>query len=94
MTGQKKIFIGSGKLSKNGKYIRATISEKGIQELQNHLQEYLGHKFAKISIAILDEPNKHGKNVEMIIDLWQPSNRQEEAKEIPQLKEDNSAMPF
>lgn len=70
MPNEKKIYVGSGKVSKNPKYIKANLSEKGLREMLDNLDEYNGNKYAKIDIVILEEPNKYGKTVEITRDTW------------------------
>lgn len=84
MANEKKIYVGSGNVSKNPKYIKANISEKGLNEMLNNLQEYLGHKFARVDIAILEEPNKYGKNVEISLNNWKPAGSEPQQSNAPE----------
>ena len=81
-----KIYCGKGKRETNT-WFKATINPDKIME---YIQEYKGHKFVKININLLDEPDKYGKDVEITVDNWKP-----ESKETPPDVEDtDTSLPF
>ena len=86
MRKMAKIYCGKGKRETNT-WFKATINPDKIME---YIQEYKGHKFVKININLLDEPDKYGKDVEITVDDWKP-----ESKETPPDVEDtDTSLPF
>jgi len=79
----KKIYIGSGK-AKHPEWLKCSISKKGIETLLANLTEFPeGNFFAKVDINILKEPNKYGKDVEIVLDTYKhPNDRGTVAQEI------------
>jgi len=76
----EKIYVGKG-VKKSETWIKATINP---EKLTDYIKEYEGHKFVKLNINILNQPNKYGKDVEITVDTWEPNQQKTTQQQIPQ----------
>ena len=74
MAKEKKIFCGSGK-QKTDTWLKITVNP---DKLMEYVQEYKGKRFVKLDINLLPEPNQFGKDVEVTVDTWQPTQKKEQ----------------
>jgi len=87
MAKEKKIYCGSGKQQTN-KWFKATIKPKVLME---YLQEYKGAEFVKININLLDKPDQYGKDVEITVDTWKPTLKEDQ---VDMADTKNDDLPF
>ena len=90
----EKIFVGGGK-KKGNSWFKVTINP---DKIKDHIQEYQGHKYVKLDINVLDEPDKYGKDVKITIDQFDPEKKKpKEDYYTPdggnEVKEDDSQEP-
>ena len=84
---EKTIYCGSGK-KQSETWLKATIN---IDKIQDHIEEFKGHKFVRLNINIKDEADEYGKNVSLSVDKWQP---EEQPAKQEQPKEESNDLPF
>lgn len=70
------IFCGGGKKMKDD---WLTISVN-YDKIQDHIEEYKGHKFIRLNVNIKDKPNEFGKDVSVSVNTYKPDK---EGKPIP-----------
>ena len=87
MAKEKKIYCGSGK-QQTGTWFKATIKPKVLME---YLQEYKGAEFVKININLLDKPDQYGKDVEITVDTWKPTLKEDQ---VDMADTKNDDLPF
>ena len=87
MAKKDKVFCGSGKV-KTDTWLKVTINPDKIME---YVQEYQGHKYIKLDINIKSEPDKFGKDVEITVDTWRPTDKKDM---VEVKKDDGSDLPF
>jgi len=82
----KKIYCGSGK-QKTETWLKITVNP---DKLMEYVQEYEGRRFVKLDINLLPEPNQFGKDVEVTVDTWQPTQKKDQVE----VTKDDSDLPF
>jgi len=70
----EKIFVGGGK-KKGENWFKCTISP---DKIEAHIQEFKGHRFVKLDINVLNEPDQYGKDVKITIDEYNPEEKKEQ----------------
>ena len=68
---KEKIYCGSGK-KQSETWLKVNIN---VAKFKDHISEYKGHKFIKLNVNILEEPDMYGKDVSITIDTWQPDKK-------------------
>ena len=86
MSKTKKIYAGSGK-QKTETWLKITVNP---DKLMEYVQEYEGRRFVKLDINLLPEPNQFGKDVEVTVDTWQPTQKKDQVE----VTKDDSDLPF
>ena len=84
---EKKVYCGSGK-KQSETWLKATIN---IDKIQEHIEEFKGHKFVRLNINIKDEADQFGKDVALSVDKWQPEAK---TKTFEDNVEDENDLPF
>ena len=79
------IYCGSGKKQNDG-WLKATIN---IEKLQEHIEEFNGHKFVKLNINVKDTPDQYGKDVSITVDTWKP-----DSQPIEGISKEKDDLPF
>ena len=87
MAKKDKVFCGSGKV-KTDTWLKVTINPDKIME---YIQEYQGHKYVKLDINIKAEPDKFGKDVEITVDTWKPTPKEDQ---VDMTDTKNDDLPF
>ena len=83
------IYLGSGK-TVTGQYVEffnVTLNLDKIKQNPNVVEDYIGNKFVRLRIYKKDQPDKFGKNVNVV---WNdPSNIKKKAE-----TDSDSGLPF
>jgi hypothetical protein len=86
---ETKIKIGNG-TKKSEKWLKSSIC---LTDIPKELTfEYNGKTYVKVDINIFDSPNKFGKDVNITIDEWKPSQEKKESKQSQ--SDESFEMPF
>ena len=89
MENEKKIYVGSGKKSKDwSRKISICLTDLP----KEHIFEYKDKKYIKLEVNDKMQPDQFGKDVSVSVDTWKP-----EAKELPPPpvnKKDDDDLPF
>lgn len=97
MSQEQKTYVGSGKKTSQYDIVNISIC---IDDLQPHIFEYNGKKYAKLTVAAKKEADQYGKTHSVSINTWKPdetnngSNVANNATVAPELKDDNGDLPF
>jgi len=46
--------------------------------LNDHIEEYQGHKFVRLTVFIADKPDQYGKDVKVSINNWKPEDKKKQ----------------
>lgn len=85
MENEKKIYVGSGKKSKDwARKISICLTDLP----KDHIFEYKGKKYIKLEIVDRKEPDNYGKDISVSVDTWKPEKKEETQKD------DSDGMPF
>lgn len=86
------IYLGSGKTytSKYGEFYNVTLNLDKIKENANVVEEYKGTKFVRLRISKKQEPDKFGKNVNVV---WNDPSKIQKKTET-QTSSNDTGLPF
>ena len=67
-------------------------------KIQDHIEEYKGHKFFKLNVNIKEEPDQYGKDVSVSVNTYKPDGNIPNDQPVvnPPLpeKDDLEILPF
>ena len=74
MENEKKIYVGSGKKSKDwSRKISICLTDLP----KEHMFEYNGKKYIKLEVNDKKQPDQFGKDVSVSVDTWKPEAKEE-----------------
>ena len=72
MEQEKKIYVGSGKKSKDfARKISICLTDLP----KEHIFEFKGKKYMKLEVIDKREPDQYGKDVAVTVDTWKPNQQ-------------------
>lgn len=91
---QKPIYIGNG-VKQNDNWLKSSFCLTDIPK--EHMFEYNGKTYIKVNINIKDQPNEHGKDVNITVDTWKPDTEKKAAPKpapVATVDIDDEELPF
>jgi hypothetical protein len=91
---QKPVYIGNG-VKQNDNWLKSSFCLSDIPK--EHMFEYNGKKYIKVNINIKDQPNEHGKDVNITVDTWKPDTEKKAAPKpapVATVDIDEDDLPF
>ena len=76
MSQEQKIYVGSGKKTSQYDIVNISIC---IDDLQPHIFEYNGKKYAKLTVAAKKEADQYGKTHSVWLDEYKPEEKVEQS---------------
>lgn len=86
------IYLGSGKTvtGQYGEFFNVTLNLDKIKQNPNVVEDYKGNKFVRLRISKKEQPDKYGKNVNVV---WADSSKIK-AKTETQTSSNDTGLPF
>ena len=99
MSQEERIYVGSGKKASQYDIVNVSIC---IDDLEKHIFEYKGKRYAKLTVAAKKETDQYGKTHSVSINTWKPdenatknnSTVANNATPAPELQGSSSDLPF
>ena len=86
------IYLGSGKTvtGQYGEFFNVTLNLDKIKQNPNVVEDYKGNKFVRLRISKKEQPDKYGKNVNVV---WADPSKIK-AKTETQTSSNDTGLPF
>ena len=86
------VYLGSGKTvtGQYGEFFNVTLNLDKIKQNPNVVEEYKGNKFVRLSISKKEQPDKYGKNVNVV---WADASKIQKKTET-QTSSNDTGLPF
>jgi len=86
------IYLGSGKTvtGQYGEFFNVTLNLDKIKQNPNVVEDYKGNKFVRLRISKKEQPDKYGKNVNVV---WADASKIQKKTET-QTSSNDTGLPF
>jgi hypothetical protein len=86
------IYLGSGKTvtGQYGEFFNVTLNLDKIKQNPNVVEDYKGTKFVRLRISKKEQPDKYGKNVNVV---WNDPSKMQKKTET-QTSSNDTGLPF
>lgn len=86
------VYLGSGKTvtGQYGEFFNVTLNLDKIKQNPNVVEDYKGNKFVRLRISKKEQPDKYGKNVNVV---WADASKIQKKTET-QTSSNDTGLPF